>query len=161
MLSDPLPDSVVVTLRTSETAALTASFVIAGAFPEVLAYAARVASPAREVPEAPKPASGRHVGNGRIVDGDEQVLVNLKACPDASIGQRARDLGCTRSTITDALERLALADMVRKTGRGAWIAIEPSVPAETARWLKPVSAQSDRRKRHAEEEEAEEVALHA
>jgi hypothetical protein len=162
MFEAPLPDSVIATLRTAdETAALAASMIIAGAFPGVLAFAARVASPAREVPEAPKPASeprGRYVGKGRVVDRDEQVLANLKACPDASIAQRARVLGCTRSTVDAALERLAIADRVRRTGRGAWIATKPApaIPAETARWIgKPLTAQ---RKRHAEEEEAEEAA---
>jgi hypothetical protein len=48
--------------------------------------------------------------------------------------------------------------MAQKTGRGAWIATEPAppIPAETARWLKPMSA----RKRHDADEEAEE-AIHA
>jgi hypothetical protein len=44
---------------------------------------------------------------------------------------------------------------------GRWRVAEPTHTAETPKWLsRPISAQNDRRKRHAEEEEAEEVALH-
>jgi hypothetical protein len=122
---------------------------------------------AREAPTALRRVSEqRESANGhdrRIADRDEQVLANLKANPNDSIAQRARDLGCTRSTVTEALRRLAIADMAQKTGRGTWIVTEPApaIPAETARWIgKPLSATSDRRKRHDADEEAEE-AIHA
>ena len=50
-----LPDSVVSALRTSETAALAAAM-IAGSFPEIASFAARVADAPHKVtaPDAPK-----------------------------------------------------------------------------------------------------------
>jgi hypothetical protein len=42
---DPLPESVIATLRTNETAALAAMLIIGGSFPGILAFAARVVEP--------------------------------------------------------------------------------------------------------------------
>jgi hypothetical protein len=50
-----LPDSVVSTLRTNETAALAAALIIAGSFPEIASFAARVADAPHGRPDAPKP----------------------------------------------------------------------------------------------------------
>ena len=50
-----LLDSVVSTLRTDETAALAAAMIIAGAFPDVLSFAARVAGAPHGSPDAPNP----------------------------------------------------------------------------------------------------------
>jgi hypothetical protein len=78
---DPLSDAVVTSLRTNETAALAAAMVIAGSFPEVLAFAARVIGGPRrpEEPEEanpPKRARGRpRRGNGSG-NGRERALGN-------------------------------------------------------------------------------------
>jgi hypothetical protein len=42
---DPLPDSVIATLRSNETTALAAILIIGGSFPDILAFAARVVEP--------------------------------------------------------------------------------------------------------------------
>ena len=59
-MSNPLPDSVVSTLRTSETAALAAAMIIAESFPDIVGFAARVAGApdrpkvtARDAPKSP------------------------------------------------------------------------------------------------------------
>ena len=59
-----LPDSVVSTLRTDETAALAAAMIIAGAFPDALSFAARVAGAPQGPPDAPKPEKAAKRSNG-------------------------------------------------------------------------------------------------
>jgi hypothetical protein len=48
-----LPDSVVSTLRTNETAALAAVLIVAGSFPEIASFAARVAGDRQNHKRAP------------------------------------------------------------------------------------------------------------
>jgi hypothetical protein len=70
MFSDPLPDSVVSTPRTSETAALAAAMIIAGSFPKIASFAARVAGaphkPKVAGPAAPKPQRAAKRRNGMV-----------------------------------------------------------------------------------------------
>jgi hypothetical protein len=73
-MSNPLPDSTVSTLRTNETAALAAAMIIAGSFPDIASFAARVAG---GPPDAPKPLSAakrRRRGNGHGAGREGEML---------------------------------------------------------------------------------------
>jgi hypothetical protein len=80
-MSNPMPDSTVSALRTNETAALAAAMIVAGSFPDIVSFAARVADASVKVavPDAPKPqraARGRPKrGNGRDRDAKLAALI--------------------------------------------------------------------------------------
>jgi hypothetical protein len=66
MFSDPLPDSVVSTLRTDETAALAAAMIVAGAFHDIASFAARVAGAPYRPPDGPQEQPEGVRGKGAI-----------------------------------------------------------------------------------------------
>jgi hypothetical protein len=153
-----LPDSVVSTLRTRETAALAAAMIIAGSFPEIVSLAARVAGAPRGPPDAPKPqkAAKRSNGHARRSDGrvretpdqcDERLAQAMKANPGATIGALAEAIGKSRTSTVTALHRLRDAGRAESLGR-VWSLVEPPAPKETTRWIEPVAAS-----RRAREEE--------
>jgi hypothetical protein len=153
-----LPDSVVSTLRTSETAALAAAMIIAGSFPDIVSFAARVAgAPHRPKVDPSKPqraARGRPKrGNGHVREApdqcDERLAQAMKANPGASIAALATAIGKSRTSTVTALHRLRDAGLAESLD-GVWTLTEPP-PKETARWIEPVSAQ--RRRVEAEERE--------
>jgi hypothetical protein len=142
MFSDPLPDSAVSTLRTNETAALAAAMIIAGAFPEIASFAARVASAPRLSPgnqytgckvsnetladyEPPKRARERPKrGNGHVREApdqcDERLAQAMKANPGASIAALATAIGKSRTSTVTALHQLrdaGLAGSLAACGR--------------------------------------------
>jgi hypothetical protein len=152
-----LPDSVVSTLRTSETAALAAAMIVAGAFPEIASFAARVAGAPHRPPDAPKPQRAakrrnRHGGARREAPDqcNERLIAAMRANPGASIGKLADAIGKSRTTTVSALRRLRDAGLAESRDR-VWTLTEPTPPKETPRWTAPVSAQ--RRRVEAEERE--------
>jgi hypothetical protein len=154
-----LPDSVVSTLRTDETAALAAAMIIAGSFPDIVSFAARVAgAPHRPKVDASKPqraARGRPKrGNGHVREApdqcDERLIAVMKANPGASIGALATAIGKSRISTVTALHRLRDAGLAESLDR-VWTLTEPTAPKETPRWTAPVSAQ----RRRVETEERE------
>jgi hypothetical protein len=153
---DPLSDVVVASLRTSETAALAAAMVIAGAFPEVLAFAAKVigAPPAgRAVPKrvTRRPRRDNGHGGGResgMRKRDDKLAAIIRETPTATIGGMARLLRVAKNTVRDGLERLEIAGVLEREGR-SWRPAEPRPVPETPKWTAPVSA-----RRHPVEERA-------
>jgi hypothetical protein len=151
-----LPDSVISTLRTNETAALAAAMIIAGAFPEIASFAARVAdaphAPKVDAPEPPKRIRARPKrsnGRGREAPDqcDERLIAAMKVNPNATIGALAEAIGKSRTSTVSALHRLRDADLAESLN-GVWSLVEPPTPKETARWIEPVAAS-----RRAREEE--------
>jgi hypothetical protein len=160
-MSNPLPDSVVSTLRTNESAALAAAMIIAGAFPDIASFAARVADapPKVTAPDAPKPrrVPKRRKGHGRRVreapdQCDERLIAAMRTNPGASIEKLADAIGKSKTSTINALHRLRDADLAESMDR-VWSLTEPPSPKETPRWTGPVSAQ----RRRVETEEREDA----
>jgi hypothetical protein len=155
-MSNPLPDSTISTLQTCETAALAAAMIIAGSFPEILNFAARVSArrASDSVPEPTKPASARrnneHDRREKPGQCDERLLKAMQARPGATIGALADAIGKSRTSTVTALHRLRDADLAESLN-GVWSLNEPTAPKETPRWTAPVSAQ----RRNVETEERE------
>jgi hypothetical protein len=154
-----LPDSVVSTLRSDERAALAAAMIIAGAFPDIVSFAARVAgaphAPKVDAPEPPKRAKARPKrSNGRVREPpdqcNERLVAAMRANPGASIGKLADAIGKSRTSTVTALRRLRDADLAESQDR-VWSLTEPPATKETPRWTGPVSAQ--RRRVEADERE--------
>jgi hypothetical protein len=146
-------------LQTCETAALAAATIIAGSFPEIASFAARVAgAPHRPKVDAPKPqriARGRPKRSNRHVreapdQCDERLTKAMKANPGANIAALARAIGKSRTSTVSALHRLRDAGLAKSLDR-VWTLTEPPPQKETPRWTAPVSAQ--RRRVEAEERE--------
>jgi hypothetical protein len=148
---DPLPDSVIAVLRSDETAALTAMLIVGGAFPDILAFAARVL----DAPEPRKPAAKRRRKSpagrrrGERDQNDERLAATMRANPGASIGELADAIGKSRTTTVSALHRLRDADRAESVGR-VWSLVEPTEPKPTPKWVAPLGA---RRRVEAEERE--------
>jgi hypothetical protein len=96
-----------------------AAMIIAGAFPEVLAFAARVAG---RSPKAPKAARRRN-GHGRRGNGhgreapdqcDERLVKAMKANPGASIAALATAIGKSRTRRPNGPPRSARNDAVSR-----------------------------------------------
>ena len=147
---DPLPDSVIATLRSNETAALAAMLIIGGSFPDILAFATRVLAPPTAVAEPPKRARGRQRRNNRREACDERLVAAMKANPGASIGELATAIGKSRTSTVTALHRLREADRAESVDR-VWSLVEPTEPKPTPKWVAPLGAQ----RRRVETEERE------
>jgi hypothetical protein len=153
-MSNPLPDSTVSALRANETAALAAVLIVAGSFPDIVSFAARVADASHKVavPDAPKPqraSRGRPKrGNGR--DRDARLAELIRDEPGVTIAEMSRRLKAAPNTVRACLERLENADAIERDGK-SWRIPAPRPPVETAKWTAPVSAQ--RRRVEAEERE--------
>jgi hypothetical protein len=148
MMFDPLPESVIAVLRSDETAALTATLIVGGAFPDILAFAARVVEPQQKPSVGARPRKPRRSRRrGERKQDDEKLVAAMKANPNATIGALAEAIGKSRTSTVTALHRLRDAD--RAESRSCvWSLTEPPAPKETARWIEPVAAS-----RRAREEE--------
>jgi hypothetical protein len=163
-MSNPLPDSTISALQTCKTAALAAALIVAGSFPEILAFAAKVSVRPGGVKasndvlteyEPPKRAGRRPKrGDGRVREApdqcDERLMKTMKANPGANIASLAEAIGKSRTSTVNALRRLRDAGLAESRDR-VWTLTEPAAPKETPRWTAPVSAQ--RRRVEAEERE--------
>jgi hypothetical protein len=148
---DPLPDSVIAVLRSDETAALTAMLIVGGAFPEILAFAARIVEPQQKPSVTRRPRKPRRSRrHGEREQDDEKLVAAMKASPGATIGALAEAIGKSRTSTVTALHRLRDADRAESLN-GVWWLTEPTAPKETARWTEPVSAQGGRRRVEQEE----------
>ena len=61
-MPDPLPSDIVARLRSDSTAALAASLILAGSFPDIVSWALRAFSSKTDEPEANVPAAETHLG---------------------------------------------------------------------------------------------------
>jgi hypothetical protein len=61
-MPDPLLSDIVARLRSDSTAALAASLILAGSFPDIVSWALRAFSSKSDVPKASVPAHGDHKG---------------------------------------------------------------------------------------------------
>jgi hypothetical protein len=138
-----LPDSVVSTLRASETAALAAAMIIVGSFPDIASFAARVAGAPPDAPE-PQRAVKRSNGHGGRArreapdQCDERLVEAMKANP-MTIGALAAATGKSRTSTVSALHRLRDVGLAESLS-GVWTLIGPPASKETARWVEPVVA---------------------
>jgi hypothetical protein len=155
-------DSVVSTLRTDETAALAAAMIIAGSFPDIATFAARIAGAPNGPPNAPKlqRAAKRRNGHGGRCGArretpdqcDERLTAAMRANPGANIAVLATAIGKSRTSTVSALHRPRDAGLAENLDR-VWMLVEPAEPKPTPKWIAPVSVQ----RRRVETEEREQV----
>ncbi len=157
--AEPLPDDVVVRLRSDPTAALAAVLVVVASFPNIVSWAARsFGGPSH--PKRCAEGGDANGGAGRDADdspprrrqasdqADQQLLALMRDNPGATITELVRLSGRSRSSIVMSLNRLEEGGLVDHCGHGSWAAIEddpdlidegPPLPPRTAHWVAPLS----------------------
>lgn len=147
MAVEPLPDDVVVRLRSDPTAALAAALIVAGAFPDILSWAARTTCGSSN--RGPRDDSGGNsgggpetersngeggAGTGRSNDTSgkrskssqgptrvqEHLLALMRANPGATVARLAELSRRSQPAIAMCLKRLKEAGLVNHGGRGTW-----------------------------------------
>jgi hypothetical protein len=146
-MPDPLASDVVARLRTDPTAALAAALILAGSFPDLLAWAMRAFGG-----ERPKAGAGRTNGarkpacaNPReaVAEHDQALVKLMGANPGASLARIIALNGRPRTSTVEALERLEKAGLVEHAERGKWTLVDPDLleapTPKPAGWIAPLS----------------------
>jgi hypothetical protein len=142
-MPDPLPSDVVVRLRSDSTAALAASLILAGAFPDIVSWALRAFSSKTDAPDASVPAhsdrkSPRALRPQRAVKSDQALLALMRANPGASLADLIRLGRRPRTSTVLSLKRLEEAGLVEHPSKGVYTAIDQAPPPKSA-WVEPLS----------------------
>ena len=92
-MPDPLPSDIVARLRSDSTAALAASLILAGSFPDIVSWALRAFSKSGDL----KPSMPTDGGKNRratkskpAAKSDQALLAVMRANPDASLADLIR-----------------------------------------------------------------------
>ena len=112
--------------------------IIAGSFPDIVSFAARVAG---APPDGPKLRGRPKRGNGR--DRDAKLTALIRDELGVTIAEMSRRLKAAPNTVRASLERLENADAIERDGK-SWRIPAPRPPVETAKWTAPVTAQRRR-----------------
>ena len=119
-MPDPLPSDIVARLRSDSTAALAASLILAGSFPNIVSWALRAFSKSGDL----KPSMPTDGGKNRrapkskpAAKSDQALLAVMRANPDASLADLIR-LG--RRPRPSTVKRLEEAGLVEHPGKGQY-----------------------------------------
>jgi hypothetical protein len=138
-MPDPLPSDIVARLRSDSTAALAASLILGGSFPDIVSWALRAFSKSGE-PRASVPADPN--GKRRLAPvrkpaakSDRALLTVMRANPGASLADLIR-LGRRPRTSTVGLEEVGL---VEHPAKGVYKTVDQAPPPKPA-WTEPLSS---------------------
>lgn len=142
-MPDPLPSDIVARLRSDPTAALAASLIVAGSFPDIAAWALRAFSDKDGEPKASAVAGGH--GKSRSAQkpqpaakSDKALLAVMRANPGASLAELIRLGRRSRTSTVVSLKRLAEAGLVAHPSKGVYTAIDQA-PTPKSAWIEPLS----------------------
>ena len=121
-MPDPLPSDIVARLRSDSTAALAASLILAGSFPDVVSWALRAFSKSGE-PKASIPASGEDKSRlspkpQPALKSDQALLAVMRANPGASLADLIRLGRRPRTSTVLSLKRLEEAGLIEHPSKG-------------------------------------------
>jgi hypothetical protein len=138
----PLPSDIVTRLRSDSTAALAASLILAGSFPDIVSWALRAFAKSGE-PKASVPADSggknRHAPKPQpAVKSDQTLLAVMRANPGASLADLIRLGRRPRTSTVLSLKRLEEAGLVEHPTKGVYRTVEQTTPPKPA-WLEPLS----------------------
>ena len=145
-MPDPLPSDIVARLRSDSTAALAASLVLAGSFPDIVSWALRSFSKSGES-KAHVPADGegksRHTPRRQpTVKSDQALLSVMRTNPGASLADLIRLGRRPRKSTVASLKRLEEAGLVEHPGKGVYTAVDRDLietPKPKSAWVEPLS----------------------
>jgi hypothetical protein len=141
-MPDPLPSDIVIRLRSDSTAALAASLILAGSFPDIVSWALRAFSKSNE-PKASVLAHGddesrRAPRPQPAVKSDQALLAVMRANPGASLADLIRLGRRPRTSTVLSLKRLEEAGLVEHPSKGVYAAVDQTPPPKQA-WVEPLS----------------------
>ena len=141
-MPDPLPSDIVARLRSDSTAALAASLILAGSFPDIVSWALRAFSSKSDEPKASVPARGddesRPALKRRSAKSDHALLAVMRANPGASLADLIRLGRRPRTSTVLSLKRLEEAGLVEHPSKGVYTAVDQALPPKQA-WVEPLS----------------------
>jgi hypothetical protein len=141
-MPDPLPADVVARLRSDSTAALAASLILAGSFPDIISWALRAFSKNGE-PKASVAADdeGRKKSAPRpqpTVKKDQALLAVMRANPGACLADLIRLGRRPRTSTVASLKRLEEAGLVEHPTKGVYKVVDEAQTPKPA-WTEPLS----------------------
>ena len=141
-MRDPLPSDIVARLRSDSTAALAASLILAGSFPDIVSWALRAFSKSSE-PKANAPADSegksRHAPRRQpAVKSDHALLSVMRVNPGASLADLIRLGRRPRKSTVASLKRLEEAGLVEHPAKGVYKTVDQGPPPKQA-WIEPLS----------------------
>jgi hypothetical protein len=142
-MPDPLPADVVARLRSDSTAALAASLILAGSFPDIVSWALRAFSGKDSEPKVRVPADSdaqsKHAPKPRSAGkSDRALLAVMRANPGASLADLIRLGRRPRPSTVLSLKRLEEAGLVEHPSKGVYTVVEEAPPPKPA-WVEPLS----------------------
>jgi hypothetical protein len=142
-MPDPLPSDIVARLRSDSTAALAASLILAGSFPDIVSWALRAFGGKSDEPKVNVPAHGdcknRCAPRSQpAVKSDQALLAVMRANPGARLADLIRLGWRPRTSIVLSLKRLEEAGLVEHPSKGVYAAVDQAPPPKSA-WVEPLS----------------------
>jgi hypothetical protein len=140
-MPDPLPFDIVARLRSDSTAALAASLILAGSFPDIVSWALRAFSKSGEFkPSIPTDGGkNRHPPKSKpAAKADQALLAVMRANPDASLADLIRLGRRPRTSTVASLKRLEEAGLVEHPSKGQYRLVDEVTTSKPA-WVEPVS----------------------
>ena len=142
-MPDPLSSDIVARLRSDSTAALAASLILAGSFPDIVSWALRAFSVKDSEPKVSVPAAGdrksRHTPKPKpAAKSDKALLAVMRANPGASLAGLIRIGRRPRTSTAASLKRLEEAGLVEHPAKGVCRTIEQATPLKPT-WVAPLS----------------------
>ena len=142
-MPDPLPSDVVARLRSDSTAALAASLILAGSFPDIVSWALRAFSSKSDEPKVNVLVAGdrksRHAPRPQpAVKSDQALLAVMRANPGAGLADLIRLGRRPRTSTVLSLKRLEEAGLVEHPSKGVYRIVGEAPTPKTA-WIEPLS----------------------
>jgi hypothetical protein len=142
-MPDPLPSDIVVRLRSDSTAALAASLILAGSFPDIVSWALKAFSIKDSEPKVSVPADGdarsMHAPRPQpAAKKDQALFAVMRANPGASLADLIRLGRRPRTSTVLSLKRLEEAGLVEHPSKGIYKAVDLAPPPKPA-WIEPLS----------------------
>jgi hypothetical protein len=142
-MPDPLPSEIVARLRSDSTAALAASLILAGSFPDIVSWALRAFSDKDSEPKTSAPTHGSSKSRGMpkpkpAAKSDQALLAVMRANPDASLADLIRLGRRPRTSTVASLKRLEEAGLVEHPGKGVYRTVEQA-PSPKPAWVEPLT----------------------
>jgi hypothetical protein len=141
-MPDPLPSDIVARLRSDSTAALAASLILAGSFPDIVSWALKAFSKSGEAKTiAPSDGDGKswHASKPKpAVKSDQALLAVMRANPEASLADLIRLGRRPRTSTVASLKRLEEAGFIEHPSKGVYRLVDQAPPPKSA-WVEPLS----------------------
>jgi hypothetical protein len=144
-MPDPLPSDVVARLRSDPTAALAASLILAGSFPDIVSWALRAFSVKDSELKASVPTYvGRKSANIKesprrpAAKSDQALLAVMRANPGSSLADLIRLGRRPRTSTVLSLKRLEEAGLVEHPSKGQYRPVDQAPPKPA--WIDPLSS---------------------